>query len=158
MSQNLETFEMAKKSFEQEKDSLKSNLRQSELQASELRTEIQSKVKSIHNLETKVADLTNEMVNKAIANTQLELEHNSLEKKYLSLKAKISDLESHSIVKDQMYRQLVSEKQLKMKQFAPTADKNESTEDVTDFIEEDDENTVEFDESFQLYLSEVRNS
>ena len=45
-----------------------------------------------------------------------------------------------------------------MKQFAPTADKNESTEDAMNLNEEEDENSVEFDESFQLYLSEVRNS
>ena len=101
---NLETSEMAKKSFRQEKDTLKASLRQLELQASELRTEIQSKVKSIHNLETKVAELTNEVVNKAKANAQLELECNTFEKKYLHLEAKISDLEIQCISKDQMYR------------------------------------------------------
>ena len=158
ISKNLETSEMAIKAFKQEKDKLKSNLRQSEVQASELRTDVQSKVEFIHNLETKVAELTNEVVTNVKANTQLELERNSLEKKYHNLEAKISDLESQSIVKDQMYRQLVTEKQEKMKQFAPTADKNDRTEDVMNLNEEEDENSVEFDDtSFQLYLSEVRN-
>ena len=155
---NLETSEMAKKAFNKEKDSLKASLRQSELQASELRTVIQSKVEFIHNMETKVAELTNEVMNKTTANTQLELKHNSLEKKYFTLEAKISNLEIQCIGKDQMYRQLVTEKQEKMKQFAPTADKNDRTEDVMNLNEEEDENSVEFDDtSFQLYLSEVRN-
>ena len=109
-------------------------------------------------METKVAELTNEVMNKTTANTQLELKHNSLEKKYFTLEAKISNLEIQCIGKDQMYRQLVTEKQEKMKQFAPTADKNDRTEDVMNLNEEEDENSVEFDDtSFQLYLSEVRN-
>ena len=158
ISKNLETSEMAIKAFKQEKDKLKSNLRQSEVQASELRTDVQSKVEFIHNLETKVAELTNEVVTNVKANTQLELERNSLEKKCHSLEAKISDLESQSIVKDQMYRQLDTEKQGRMKQLVTTANKIKSTEDVMDLNEDVDENSVEFDDtSFQLYLSEVRN-
>ena len=157
ISKNLETSDVTKKAFKQEKDSLKASLRQSKLQASELRTDVQKKVNFIHNLETKVAELTNEVVTKVKANTQLELERNSLEKKFLSLEAKISDLESQSIVKDQMYRQLVTEKQDRMKQLVTTADKIKSTEYVMDLDVVEDEKSVEFDESFQLYLSEVRN-
>ena len=111
ISENLETSEIALKALTQENDTLKSNSRQSEVQVSELRTEVQNKVKFIHNLETRVAELTNEVVTKVKANKQLELDHNKLKKKSMSLEAKISELESQSNGKDQIYGQLVEEKQ-----------------------------------------------
>ena len=111
ISENLETSEMAIKALKQEKDTLKSNQQQWEFQASELRTEVQNKVDFIRNLETKVAELTNEVVTKVNANTQLKLHHNELEKKSIILEAKISDLESHRIGKDQIYRQVVKKNQ-----------------------------------------------
>ena len=50
-----------------------------------------------------------------------------------------------------------TEKQDRMKQLVTTADKIKSTEYVMDLDVVEDEKSVEFDESFQLYLSEVRN-
>ena len=111
ISENLKTSEMAIKALRQENNALKSNLSQSEVQASELRTEVQNKVNFIRNLKTKVTELNNELATKITANKQLELDHNKLKKKSISLEAKISELESQSNGKDQIYGQLVEEKQ-----------------------------------------------
>ena len=112
ISENLETSEMTMKALRQEKDTFKSNSRQLEVQVSELETEVQNKVNSIYNLETKVAELTNEVATKVKANEQLQQDHNQLEKKSISLEAKISDLDSQRIGKlklvQQSYKSLIS--------------------------------------------------